>query len=174
MTNQSMDVIAKVLEQVEEQVDAQLSKLNEVEEDLDRLKERRLEALKKAQKQKQVCVNFVLDIFLFSVTHLFCFFVFFRNGCLKAMENTEKSQVRKTFSARSKKAKRLSAISIENQHSGRLRETKHPSVLRVKLPFRLHKIYLINTLQFVVQCYVATKIINVYFAPHCPNTDARS
>lgn len=60
MANQPMDIIAKVLEQsaklVEEQVDAQLSKLNELDEDdLDRLKERRLEALKKAQKQKQVC-----------------------------------------------------------------------------------------------------------------------
>lgn len=75
MANQSMDVIAKVLEQVEEQVDAQLSKLNEVEEDLDRLKERRLEALKKAQKQKQVCVNFVLNIFLF-FCHSFVFVCF--------------------------------------------------------------------------------------------------
>lgn len=58
MANQSMDIITKVLEQsaklVEEQVDAQLSKLNEMDEDdLERLKERRLEALKKAQKQKQ-------------------------------------------------------------------------------------------------------------------------
>lgn len=59
MANQSMDIITKVLEQsaklVEEQVDAQLTKLNEMDEDdLERLKERRLEALKKAQKQKQV------------------------------------------------------------------------------------------------------------------------
>ncbi|XP_026000908.1 thioredoxin domain-containing protein 9 [Astatotilapia calliptera] len=58
MANQSMEIIAKVLEQsanlVEEQVDAQLAKLNEMDEDdLERLKERRLEALKKAQKQKQ-------------------------------------------------------------------------------------------------------------------------
>lgn len=60
MANQSIDIITKVLEQsaklVEEKVDAQLSKLNEMDEDdLERLKERRLEALKKAQKQKQVC-----------------------------------------------------------------------------------------------------------------------
>lgn len=60
MANQAIDIITKVLEQsaklVEEQVDSQLSKLNELDEDeLDRLKERRLEALKKAQKQKQVC-----------------------------------------------------------------------------------------------------------------------
>uniref|UniRef100_A0A3Q4G7Y4 Thioredoxin domain containing 9 n=1 Tax=Neolamprologus brichardi TaxID=32507 RepID=A0A3Q4G7Y4_NEOBR len=53
-----MEVRTKVLEQsaklVEEQVDAQLAKLNEMDEDdLERLKERRLEALKKAQKQKQ-------------------------------------------------------------------------------------------------------------------------
>lgn len=59
MANQSMDIITKVLEQtaklVEEQVDAQLSKINDMDEDdLERLKERRLEALKKAQKQKQV------------------------------------------------------------------------------------------------------------------------
>ncbi|XP_070694174.1 thioredoxin domain-containing protein 9 [Pempheris klunzingeri] len=58
MANQSLDIIAKVLEQsaklVEEKVDAQLSQLNEMDEDdLERLKERRLEALKKAQKQKQ-------------------------------------------------------------------------------------------------------------------------
>ncbi|XP_020791963.1 thioredoxin domain-containing protein 9 [Boleophthalmus pectinirostris] len=54
MANQPMDVIAKVLEKVEEQVDAELSKLNELEEeDFERLKEKRLEALKKAQKQKQ-------------------------------------------------------------------------------------------------------------------------
>lgn len=58
MANQTMDIITKVLEQsaklVEESVDAQLSKLNELDEDdLERLKERRLEALKKAQKQKQ-------------------------------------------------------------------------------------------------------------------------
>lgn len=57
MANQ-MDILAKVLEQsallVEEKVDAQLSKLNEMDDDdLERLKERRLEALKKSQKQKQ-------------------------------------------------------------------------------------------------------------------------
>ncbi|KAF7215555.1 thioredoxin domain-containing protein 9 [Nothobranchius furzeri] len=57
MASQATDIIAKVLEQtklVEEQVDAQLSQLNEMDEDeLERLKERRLEELKKAQKQKQ-------------------------------------------------------------------------------------------------------------------------
>ncbi|XP_041662252.1 thioredoxin domain-containing protein 9 [Cheilinus undulatus] len=54
MANQPIDIITKVLEQVEESVDAQLSKMNEMDEDdLERLKERRLEALKKAQKQKQ-------------------------------------------------------------------------------------------------------------------------
>ncbi len=68
MANQSMDIITKVLEQsaklVEEKVDAQLSKLNEMDEDdLERLKERRLEALKKAQKQKQVCGIFSFNCF---------------------------------------------------------------------------------------------------------------
>ncbi|XP_037646467.1 thioredoxin domain-containing protein 9 [Sebastes umbrosus] len=58
MANQSMEIITKALEYsamlAEEKVDAQLSKLNEMDEDdLERLKERRLEALKKAQKQKQ-------------------------------------------------------------------------------------------------------------------------
>ncbi|XP_076016690.1 thioredoxin domain-containing protein 9-like [Genypterus blacodes] len=58
MANQTMDILSKVLEQsakvVEEQVEAQLSKLNDMDEDdLERLKERRLEALKNAQKQKQ-------------------------------------------------------------------------------------------------------------------------
>ncbi|XP_060944845.1 thioredoxin domain-containing protein 9 [Limanda limanda] len=57
MANQ-MDILSAVLEQsaklVEEQVDAQLNKLSEMDEDeLDKLKERRLEALKKAQRQKQ-------------------------------------------------------------------------------------------------------------------------
>lgn len=61
MDSQSIDIIAKVLEQsaklVEEEVDAKLGKLNEMDEDdLERLRERRLEALKKAQKQKQVCM----------------------------------------------------------------------------------------------------------------------
>eukprot|EP00064_Thunnus_orientalis_P007937 superscaffoldBa00000912_g7959 len=61
MANQSMDIITKVLEQTaklaEEHVDAQLSKINEMDEDdLERMRERRLEALKKAQKQKQFSV----------------------------------------------------------------------------------------------------------------------
>ncbi|KAF0026620.1 hypothetical protein F2P81_021357 [Scophthalmus maximus] len=51
-------MLAKALEQsaklVEDQLDAQMSKLNELDEDdMERLKERRLEALKKAHKQKQ-------------------------------------------------------------------------------------------------------------------------
>lgn len=63
MANQSMDIVAKALEQqmlhsariVEEQIDTELDKLDRMDEDeLERLKERRLEALKKAQKQKQV------------------------------------------------------------------------------------------------------------------------
>ncbi|XP_064167053.1 thioredoxin domain-containing protein 9 [Anguilla rostrata] len=62
MAGQSMDIVAKVLEQqvlqsarlVEEQLDAELGKLEKMDEDdLEKLKERRLEALKKAQKQKQ-------------------------------------------------------------------------------------------------------------------------
>ena len=59
MASQQIDILTKVLEQsakvVEDQVDAHLSKLNELDDDdLERLKEKRLEALKKAQKQKQV------------------------------------------------------------------------------------------------------------------------
>lgn len=70
MANQSVDIITKVLEHsaklVEEKVDAQLSKLNEMDEDdLERLKEKRLEALKKAQKQKQVC-GMSFNSFIFS------------------------------------------------------------------------------------------------------------
>lgn len=58
MATPQLEILSAVLEQsarlVEEQVDAQLSKLNEMDEDdFDRLKEKRLEALKKAQKQKQ-------------------------------------------------------------------------------------------------------------------------
>lgn len=65
MASQSMEVVAKALEQqvlhsarmVEEQLDAELEKLERMDEDeLERLKERRLEALKKAQKQKQVSI----------------------------------------------------------------------------------------------------------------------
>lgn len=53
-----MDILAKVLEQsaklMEEKVDEQLNKLDRMDDDeMDKLKERRLEALKKAQKQKQ-------------------------------------------------------------------------------------------------------------------------
>uniref|UniRef100_A0A3B5MY72 Thioredoxin domain-containing protein 9 n=1 Tax=Xiphophorus couchianus TaxID=32473 RepID=A0A3B5MY72_9TELE len=56
--SQSISWTVAVIEQtakvVDEQVEAQLSKLNEMDDDdLERLKERRLEALKKAQKQKQ-------------------------------------------------------------------------------------------------------------------------
>lgn len=63
MATQSMDIVAKALEHqvlqsarmVEEQLDAELGKLERLDEDeLERLKERRMEALKKAQKQKQV------------------------------------------------------------------------------------------------------------------------
>lgn len=62
MATQSMDIVAKALEHqvlqsarmVEEQLDAELGKLERMDEDdLERLKERRLEALKKSQKQKQ-------------------------------------------------------------------------------------------------------------------------
>ncbi|XP_076119587.1 thioredoxin domain-containing protein 9 [Alosa pseudoharengus] len=62
MASQSMDIVAKALEHqmlqsarmVEEQLDAELGKLERMDEDeLELLKVRRLEALKKAQKQKQ-------------------------------------------------------------------------------------------------------------------------
>ncbi|XP_051564325.1 thioredoxin domain-containing protein 9 [Myxocyprinus asiaticus] len=66
MASQSMEIVAKALEQqvlqsariVEEQLDAKLDKLERLDEDdLERLKERRLEALKKAQKQKQEWIS---------------------------------------------------------------------------------------------------------------------
>ncbi|TRY99043.1 hypothetical protein DNTS_032769 [Danionella cerebrum] len=62
MASHSMEMVAKALEQqvlqsarmVEEQLDAEMEKLERMDEDdLELLKERRLEALKKAQKQKQ-------------------------------------------------------------------------------------------------------------------------
>ncbi|CAL8266530.1 unnamed protein product [Lota lota] len=58
MAGQTIDILAKVLEQsaklMEEKVDEQLNKLDRMDDDeMDKLKERRLEALKKAQKQKQ-------------------------------------------------------------------------------------------------------------------------
>ncbi|XP_052004525.1 thioredoxin domain-containing protein 9-like [Xyrauchen texanus] len=66
MASQSMEVVAKALEQqmlqtariVEEQLDAKLDNLERMDEDdLERLKEKRLEALKKAQKQKQEWIS---------------------------------------------------------------------------------------------------------------------
>ncbi|KPP65780.1 hypothetical protein Z043_115775 [Scleropages formosus] len=63
MASQTTDIVAKVLEQqvlqsvwlVEEQLDKELEKLYRVDEDeLEKLKERRLEAFKKSQKQMQV------------------------------------------------------------------------------------------------------------------------
>ncbi|XP_051566143.1 thioredoxin domain-containing protein 9-like [Myxocyprinus asiaticus] len=66
MASQSMEVVAKALEQqmlqsariVEEQLDAKLDSLERMDEDdLERLKEKRLEALKKAQKQKQEWIS---------------------------------------------------------------------------------------------------------------------
>lgn len=61
MATDMIDNITKVLMQsakvVEDQVDAELTKLNEMDEDdFEKMRERRLEALKKAQKQKQVCL----------------------------------------------------------------------------------------------------------------------
>ncbi|XP_012692696.1 thioredoxin domain-containing protein 9 [Clupea harengus] len=62
MAGYSMDIVAKALEHqvlqsarlVEEQLDAELERLERPDEDeLERLKERRMEALKRAQKQKQ-------------------------------------------------------------------------------------------------------------------------
>lgn len=65
MASQSMEVVAKALEQqmlqsvriVEEQLDAEMNKLERLDEDdLEQLKERRLQALRNTQKQKQVGV----------------------------------------------------------------------------------------------------------------------
>lgn len=59
MASTSIDAIAKVLEMsakiVEEELDAELNQLKQMDEDdLEKLRERRLEALKKAHKRKQV------------------------------------------------------------------------------------------------------------------------
>lgn len=103
MANQAVEMITKVLEQTvkvaEEQVDAQLSRLNEIDDDeLERLKERRLEALKKSQKQKQVrFYKPVNGISIICVMQMFCVCVFLRSGCPRAMGSIEKSPVRKTF-----------------------------------------------------------------------------
>lgn len=62
MAGTSIDAIAKILENsakiVEEELDAELNQLKQLDEDdLERLRERRLEALRKAHKRKQVwCV----------------------------------------------------------------------------------------------------------------------
>ncbi|XP_062390691.1 thioredoxin domain-containing protein 9 [Sardina pilchardus] len=66
MASQSMDIVAKALEHqmlqsarmVEEQLDAELGKLDRMDEDeLELLKVRRMDALKKAQKQKQEWIS---------------------------------------------------------------------------------------------------------------------
>lgn len=59
MASTSIDAITKVLEMsakiVEEELDAELNQLQQMDEDdIERLRERRLEALKKAHKRKQV------------------------------------------------------------------------------------------------------------------------
>lgn len=62
-TNPSVEMFQKVLENqmlqttkiVEEELDAEIQKLDQMDEDdLEHVKQRRLEALKKAQQQKQV------------------------------------------------------------------------------------------------------------------------
>lgn len=82
MASQSMDIVAKVLERqvlqsarlVEEQLDAELEKLDRLDEDeLEKLKERRLEALKKAQKQKQVTRLQYEESLSFLEADLLCF-----------------------------------------------------------------------------------------------------
>lgn len=78
MASTSIDAIAKVLEMsakiVEEELDAELNQLKQMDEDdLEKLRERRLEALKKAHKRKQVflysCFYIILNqtFFLFSI-----------------------------------------------------------------------------------------------------------
>lgn len=76
MASTSIDAIAKVLEMsakiVEEELDAELNQLKQMDEDdLERLRERRLEALKKAHKRKQVfglflcnCQTIIFKIFI--------------------------------------------------------------------------------------------------------------
>lgn len=73
MASTSIDAIAKILETsakiVEDELDAELNQLKQLDEDdLERLRERRLEALKKAQKRKQVCglLDDLQQIFIFT------------------------------------------------------------------------------------------------------------
>lgn len=78
MASTSIDAIAKVLEMsakiVEEELDAELNQLKQMDEDdLERLRERRLEALKKAHKRKQV-----FGLFLCNCQLIIVFFFFFR------------------------------------------------------------------------------------------------
>lgn len=76
MASTSIDAIAKVLEMsakiVEEELDAELNQLKQMDEDdLEKLRERRLEALKKAHKRKQV---FGLFLYNPQPTILFIFY----------------------------------------------------------------------------------------------------
>lgn len=73
----SVDILQKVLENeilqttkvVEEHLDAEMQKLDQMDEDeLERLKQRRLEALKKAQQQKQVIPVVVYTLDVYSIT----------------------------------------------------------------------------------------------------------
>lgn len=77
MANPTIDILSNILEQAtkiaEEHVDAKLSQLSEMDEDeLERLKEKRLEGLKKAQKQKQVSVK-ISGICIY--TYLICIYI---------------------------------------------------------------------------------------------------
>lgn len=73
----SVEILQKVLEDeilqttkvVEEHLDAEIQKLDQMDEDeLERLKQRRLEALKKAQQQKQVILVVLKNPDVYSVT----------------------------------------------------------------------------------------------------------
>uniref|UniRef100_A0A7N5K3X8 Thioredoxin domain containing 9 n=1 Tax=Ailuropoda melanoleuca TaxID=9646 RepID=A0A7N5K3X8_AILME len=136
--NASVDMFSKVLENqllqttklVEEHLDSEIQKLDQMDEDeLERLKEKRLEALRKAQQQKQVefskigcvCINIFIYIHVSGFEARRLHYIannYLRNGFQKDMGNTEKSLVRETFFKKSRRVKKWFAISTETPHSG--------------------------------------------------------
>lgn len=125
MANTS-EIFSKVLEAqmlqttkiVEEQLDAEIQKLDQMDDDeLELLKQRRLEALKKAQKQKQVTCSVVNNI-IASPQLMFWFHSGHFSGLNSAITPTRKHKVRQTAPAQKHKCscpeveKSLSQMSV--------------------------------------------------------------
>lgn len=91
-----------------------------------------------------LCLN-AIAVFLF-IEIIYCAAahlspLFLRSGCLKDMESTEKSRARKTFSARSKKARMSSATFTEIPLSGE--SIAHISIKTLSDRWSIEKLHLV-------------------------------